>query len=97
MRMRHPVILASALLLAGAGCAPVVPYHPPPHTGHAPTTTRGDGHGSTMPSSELVRGGGMYRGGSGRGPEHEQHGLEPDTGSQLGPSGYGPGAYGPVR
>lgn len=97
MRMRRALVLASTLLLAGAGCTPVVPYHPPPHTGHAPTTTRGDGHGSTMPSSDLTRVGGMYRGEGGRPAEHEQHGLDQGTGSQFGGAGYGTGIYGPAR
>lgn len=97
MRLCRPTLLVSGLLLAGAGCAPVVPYHPPPHTGHAPTTSRGDGHGSTMPSAGLTRASGMYQSGSSRAPDHEQHGLDSSTGSQYGGAGYGTGAYGPVR
>ncbi|MBX9700603.1 MAG: hypothetical protein K2X91_16875 [Thermoleophilia bacterium] len=97
MCVSRPVALASALLLAGAGCAPVVPYHPPPHTGHAPTTMRGDGHGSTMPSADLTRAGGMYPGAAGRVRDHQEHGLDPDAGGQYGGAGYGTGAYGPPR
>lgn len=98
MRARHATVLAATLLLPGAGCATPVPYHPPPHTGHPPTTARGDGHGSTMPSADLTRAGGMYPGGgSGRAPDHRQHGLDPDIESQYGGAGYGTGAYGPVR
>ena len=95
MRMRHTIVLATVLL--ASGCSPMVPYHPPPHTGHPPTTARGDGHGSTMPSADLIRASGMYPGGGGRAPDHQQHGLDPATESQYGGAGYGAGVYGPVR
>ena len=88
---------APAALLLAAGCARVEPYHPPPHTGHPPTTSRGDGHGSTMPSTELTRAGGMQHGVPGGSQEHQQHGLDPDVGRQYGGAGYGTGAYGPLR
>ncbi|TCZ61043.1 hypothetical protein [Roseicella aquatilis] len=97
MRMRRAAFPAVLVLLA-AGCAPVVPYHPPPHAGHPPTTDRGDGHGSTMPSTGLTRAGGMYPGAAADGArEHQRHGLDPDAGSQYGGAGYGTGAYGPIR
>ena len=96
MRARHATVLAATLLLPGAGCTRPVPYHPPPHTGHPPTTARGDGHGSTMPSADQTRTGGIYPSQGGRALDHQQHGL--DRGSQFyGGAGYGTGAYGPIR
>jgi hypothetical protein len=88
--------LAVTLLLATAGCAPVAPYHPGPHTGHPATTNRGDGHGSTMPSADQTGAGGVYQGQGGQVSDHQQHGL--DRGSQsYGGAGYGTGAYGHIR
>lgn len=96
MLMRRATGLAAILLLATTGCGPVVPYHPPPHTGHPATTIRGDGHGSTMPSADQTRTGGIYPSQGGRALDHQQHGL--DRGSQFyGGAGYGTGAYGPIR
>lgn len=94
--MHRAVSLAVILLLATAGCTPVVPYHPAPHTGHPATTSRGDGHGSTMPSADQTSAGGVYQGQGDRVPDHQQHGL--DRGRQFyGGAGYGTGAYGPIR
>ena len=94
MRRRHAAIVA---VLLASGCSPVVPYHPPPHTGHPPATARGDVHGSTMPSAGLTRAGGMHPGAAGQAQEHQEHGLNPDVGGQYGAAGYGTGAYGPIR
>ena len=95
MGVRRASLIAAVLL--AAGCAPVVPYHPPPHAGHSPTTARGDGHGSTMPSADLTRAGGMYPGAGADDQEHQKHGLDPSATRQYGGAGYGTGAYGLVR
>ena len=95
MHMRRATVLAAVLLLAAGGCAPMVPYHPPPHTGHPPMTNRGDGHGSTMPSAELTRAGGMYPGQGGEGLGRPPFGPYPE--GQYGGGGYGTGTYGPIR
>jgi hypothetical protein len=89
------VALLGAAALLAAGCQPVVPYHAPPHAAHPSTTGRADGHGSTLPSSEMVRAGGIYAGAGGQPLDEPVHGLHPE--GQYGGAGYGSGTYAPLR
>lgn len=70
---------------------------PPLDAGHPPTTAGGDGHGSTMSSSDLTRSGGMYSGAAYHVLEMRSTGSIRTWGSQYGGAGYGTGAYGPPR